>query len=33
VNLVAEYTTTQAENQAGGTVKDKATVLGAILFF
>lgn len=33
LNLVAEYIPTQAENQAGGTVKDKATALGAIIFF
>jgi len=33
VNLVAEYIPTEAENQAGGTVKDKVLALGAILFF
>ena len=33
LNLVAEYIPTEAENQAGGKVKDKATALGAILFF
>jgi predicted porin len=33
VNLVAEYIPTEAENQAGGTVKDKVMALGAILFF
>jgi predicted porin len=33
VNLVAEYIPTEAENQAGGTVKDKVLALGAIMFF
>ena len=33
LNLVAEYIPTEAENQAGGTVKDKVLALGAILFF
>src|SRR6266478_3544234 len=33
LNLVAEYIPTEAENQAGATVKDKVLALGAILFF
>jgi predicted porin len=33
LNLVAEYIPTEAENQAGGKVKDKVIALGAILFF
>jgi hypothetical protein len=33
LNLVGEYIPTEAENQAGGKVKDKAIALGAILFF
>src|SRR5438309_8995341 len=33
VNLVAEYIPTEAENQGGGTVKDKVLALGAIMFF
>src|SRR6267143_556407 len=33
VNLVAGYMPTEAENQAGGTVKDKVLALGAIMCF
>jgi|SRR5437867_3808015 len=33
LNLVGEYISTKAENQAGGEIKDSVIALGAILFF
>ena len=33
LSLVGEYIATEAENQAGGKVKDSVIALGAILFF